>query len=43
MEIPMWIVLLSAMLMPVLAGMLLIRVRLNSGVPDDSTSPYVDL
>jgi hypothetical protein len=39
----MWIVLLSAMLMPVLAGMLLIRVQLNSGMPDDSTSPYVGL
>jgi hypothetical protein len=43
MEIPMWIVLLSAMLMPVLAGLLLIRVRLHSGTPDDSTSPYIGL
>lgn len=39
----MWIVLLSAMLMPVLAGMLLIRVRLTGGSPDESTSPYVGL
>jgi hypothetical protein len=37
----MWIVLLSAILMPVLAGMLLIRVQLNGGMPHDSTSPYV--
>jgi hypothetical protein len=36
----MWIVLLCATLLPVLAGILLIRVPLNSGTPDDSTSPY---
>ena len=39
----MWIALMSAMFMPVLAGMLLIRVKLNSGTPDDSASPYVGL
>ena len=39
----MLIVLLSAMFMPVLAGMLLIRVRLTGGTPDDSTSPYIGL
>jgi hypothetical protein len=39
----MWIVLLCAMSMPVFAGMLLIRVQLNGGMPDDSTSPHVGL
>jgi hypothetical protein len=42
-RLPMLIVLLSTMLMPILAGMLLIMVRLNSGAPDDSASPYIGL
>jgi hypothetical protein len=42
-EALMLIVLLSAMFIPVLAGMLLIRVRLNGGTPDDSASPYIGL
>jgi hypothetical protein len=36
----MWIALVSAMVMPVLAGILLLRIRLNSGMPD-SGPPHI--
>jgi hypothetical protein len=39
----MLIVLLSTMFMPILAGMLLIRVRLNGGGSDESASPHIGL
>jgi hypothetical protein len=35
----MWIALMSAMVMPIFAGILLLRVRLNSGMPDDDVGP----
>ena len=37
----MWIVLMIAIVVPILAGILLLRLRLNSGMLDDSGSPYV--
>jgi hypothetical protein len=39
----MLIVLMSTLLMPIVAGLLLIRVHLNGGMPDDSASPYIGL
>jgi hypothetical protein len=40
----MWIALVSAMVvMPVLAGILLLGIRLNSGMPDDSGPPHIGL
>jgi hypothetical protein len=39
----MWIILMSTVLMPIVAGLLLIRVHLNGGTPDDSASPYIGL
>jgi hypothetical protein len=39
----MLIVLLSTVLIPIAAGLLLVRVRLNGGTPDDSASPYIGL
>jgi hypothetical protein len=39
----MMIVLMSTVLMPIVAGLLLVRVRLNGGTPDDTASPYIGL
>jgi hypothetical protein len=39
----MLIVVMSTLLIPIVAGLLLIRVRLNGGTPDDSASPYIGL
>jgi hypothetical protein len=39
----MMIVLMSTVLMPTVAGLLLVRVRLNGGTPDDTASPYIGL
>jgi hypothetical protein len=39
----MWIVLMMSIVMPVVGGILLLRLRLNGGTLDDSGSPYVDL
>lgn len=39
----MLIVLVSTVLMPIVAGLLLIRVRLSGGTPDDTASPYIGL
>jgi len=39
----MWIALVSAMLLPILAGALLLRMRLDNGMPDDSGPPHVGL
>jgi hypothetical protein len=39
----MLIVLMSTVLIPILAGLLLLRVQLNGGTPDDSASPYIGL
>jgi hypothetical protein len=36
----MWIVLLTAIVMPVLAGVLLLRVQMNGRMHDDSDSSY---
>ena len=36
----MWIALLTAIAMPVLAGVLLLRVQVTSGMQDDSDSPF---
>jgi hypothetical protein len=42
-RLPMLIVLMCTVLMPIIAGLLLIRVHLNGGTPDDSASPYIGL
>jgi len=39
----MWIALMSAMIMPILAGILLLKMRLNSGTRDDANPPYAGL
>jgi hypothetical protein len=39
----MWFALMSAIAMPVLVGVLLLRVRLSGGMPDESGTPYVGL
>jgi hypothetical protein len=36
----MWIVLLTAIAMPILAGVLLLGVQMNGGMHDYSDSPY---
>jgi hypothetical protein len=36
----MWIALLAAIVMPVLAGVLLLRVQVTGGMQDDSESPF---
>jgi hypothetical protein len=39
----MWIVLLSAIGLPILVGLLFLRVQLNSGIPDDPGAPYIGM
>jgi hypothetical protein len=39
----MWIALMSAMIMPILAGILLLKVPLNSGARDDADPPHAGL
>jgi hypothetical protein len=43
-SLPVWIVLLSAIGMPIIVGLLFLRVQLNGGMPDDpGGAPYCGL
>ena len=39
----MWIALVTAIVLPVLSGILLLKMRLKGPGPDDSGSPYLGL
>lgn len=39
----MWIVLLSSIGIPILVGLLFIRMKLNGRMPDDPGNPYIGM